>query len=44
VVEALLKGGWHAPVVTIDGRVFSQGVVPDPERLRAALQEEMSAP
>lgn len=39
--EALLRGGWHAPVVTIDGRVFSQGVVPDAERLRAALQGEV---
>ena len=39
--QALVKGGWHAPVVTIDGRVFSQGVVPEPERLKAALQEEV---
>ena len=39
--EALRKGGWHAPVVTIDGRVFSQGVVPDTERLKAALLEEV---
>ena len=37
VVEALRRGGWHAPVVTIDGRVFSQGVVPNAEALRAAL-------
>ena len=25
--DALLRGGWHAPVVTIDGQVFSRGVV-----------------
>ncbi len=38
VVEALRRGGWHAPVVTIDGHVFSQGVVPDAGALRAALE------
>ena len=35
--DALRSGGWHAPVVTIDGRVFSQGVVPDADELREAL-------
>ncbi len=35
--EPLVKGGWHAPIVTIDGKVFSQGVVPDRGRLRSAL-------
>lgn len=35
--EALWRGGWHAPVVTIDGRVFSQGVVPDEAAFRAEL-------
>ncbi len=35
--EALRMGGWHAPVVTIDGRVFSQGVVPDREALLSRL-------
>ncbi len=38
-VDALRRGGWHAPVVTIDGRVFSQGVVPDAGELKAALAE-----
>lgn len=37
LVEALWRGGWHAPVVTIDGRVFSQGVVPDERTFRARL-------
>jgi hypothetical protein len=41
-VDALRRGGWHAPVVTIDGRVFSQGIVPDGEGLRAALQQAAS--
>ncbi len=36
-IDALCRGGWHAPVVTIDGKVFSQGVVPDPETLRGRL-------
>ena len=36
--DALRRGGWHAPVVTIDGKLFSQGVVPDEEALRAALR------
>lgn len=41
--DALWRGGWHAPVVTIDGRVFSQGVVPDEDALRAQL-EALSRP
>jgi glutaredoxin len=35
--DALWRGGWHAPVVTIDGRVFSQGVVPDEAAFRGEL-------
>src|SRR5574341_2182073 len=38
VLDALRRGGWHAPVVTIEGRMFSQGVVPDAEELLAALR------
>jgi predicted thioredoxin/glutaredoxin len=37
LVAALSRGGWHAPVVTIDGEIFSQGIVPDEDELRAAL-------
>lgn len=36
--DALRRGGWHAPVVTIDGEVFSQGVVPDAEALKGRLR------
>ena len=36
--EALWRGGWHAPVVTIDGRVFSQGIVPDETEFRGQLE------
>ena len=39
--EPLVKGAWHAPIVTIDGKVFSQGIVPDREELRSALLEAL---
>ena len=35
--DALRRGGWHAPVVTIDGKIFTQGIVPDETELRRAL-------
>ena len=35
--DALRRGGWHPPVVTVNGRIATQGVVPDEERLRLAL-------
>ncbi|GMU39852.1 MAG: hypothetical protein AMXMBFR23_07180 [Chloroflexota bacterium] len=35
--DALRRGGWHAPVVTINGKVFSQGVVPEHRQLLDAL-------
>jgi predicted dithiol-disulfide oxidoreductase (DUF899 family) len=43
IVDALRRGGWHAPVVTIDGKVFSQGVVPAPAELKQAI-EKTAAP
>lgn len=39
MTDALRRGGWHPPVVTIDGKVFSQGVVPGAEELKRALAE-----
>lgn len=36
--KPILRGGWHAPILTIDGRVFSQGIVPEREALRVAIQ------
>lgn len=36
--DALRRGGWHAPVVTIDGEIFSQGIVPDAEELKERLR------
>lgn len=38
IFSALRRGGWHAPVVTIDGKVFSQGVVPEADALKERLQ------
>ena len=35
--DALRRGGWHPPVVTINGTITTQGVVPDEAELRDAL-------
>jgi len=35
--DALWRGGWHAPVVTVNGKILSQGVVPEDDQLREAL-------
>lgn len=40
VFDALRRGGWHPPVVTIDGKVTTQGVVPDEDGLRRALADD----
>ena len=37
LLGALRRGGWHPPIVTVDGKLYSQGVVPDVAELRAAL-------
>lgn len=36
--SALWRGGWHPPVVLVDGRRVSQGVVPNPDALDAAVR------
>jgi hypothetical protein len=38
IVDAVRRGGWHAPVVTVDGEVFSQGIVPDGDALKERLR------
>ena len=38
LAEALWRGGWHPPVVAVDGKRYSQGVVPDPTALAAHLR------
>ena len=42
IFDALRRGGWHPPVVTIDGKVSTQGVVPDEESLRRTLAARSS--
>jgi hypothetical protein len=42
-VPALLKGGWHPPVVMIDGKVHTQGSVPGRDGLVARLRELVAA-
>ena len=36
--EALRHGGWHAPVVLVDGRILRQGTVPTRAELAAAVR------
>ncbi|MBI4312860.1 MAG: hypothetical protein HY681_13940 [Chloroflexi bacterium] len=38
---SLLRGGWHPPVVTVNGKRFSQGAVPDGASLKAVLERYM---
>ena len=38
--DALRRGGWHPPVVTINGKISSQGVVPEEDSLRQALRHK----
>ena len=35
--DTLRRGGWHPPVVTVNGKITTQGVVPDEDGLRRAL-------
>ncbi len=39
--SALWKGGWHPPVVLVEGRRVSQGVVPSPDTLETAVVEAL---
>jgi hypothetical protein len=41
--EAIRRGGWHPPVVSINGKLFSQGVVPDAGALRQEIKEYFNA-
>ena len=31
--KVIWRGAWHAPILLLNGRVFSQGIVPDVPRL-----------
>lgn len=39
--ESLRRGGWHAPVVLVDGRVVRQGTVPPLAELEAAARDAL---
>ncbi len=41
LLSALRRGGWHPPVVLVEGRRVSQRVVPDPDALDAAVREAL---
>ncbi|MBI4090082.1 MAG: hypothetical protein HY421_01640 [Candidatus Kerfeldbacteria bacterium] len=40
--KVLWRGGWHPPIVTINGRVLSQGVVPEASCFRQALVKALN--
>jgi len=37
----ILKGGWHAPIITLNGRIVSQGVAIDPGLLAYHIRKEL---
>ncbi len=37
--KVIWRGGWHAPILTVNGKVFSQGKVPDIQKLLSAIGE-----
>lgn len=39
--ESLRRGGWHAPVVMVDGRLFRQGTVPSRAELETAVRSAL---
>lgn len=41
LLGCLLRGSWHPPVITINGRRFSQGVVPDRQQLADAVTKQL---
>ena len=39
--QTLLKGGWHPPIVMVNGKIFSQGIVPDAKKLENKIKQEV---
>ncbi len=37
--KIIWRGGWHAPILTVNGKVFSQGRVPDIPKLLSKIGE-----
>ncbi len=42
LIRALSKGAYHPPVVLVDGKVVSQGLVPTVEGLNVAIREAVA--
>jgi len=40
LLPVILKGGWHPPVVLVNGKIFSQGIVPDAEKLESKIKQD----
>ncbi|MCH8274900.1 MAG: hypothetical protein IH851_08920 [Armatimonadetes bacterium] len=38
--KPLLRGAWHAPILTVSGRVVSQGIVPPVEKIAGEIEKE----
>ena len=41
ILSSLKKGGWHPPVIVINDKVFSQGIVPDEQKLENKILDEI---
>lgn len=41
MLSSLKKGGWHPPVIMINGKVFSQGIVPDEQEFKKEILKEI---
>lgn len=39
--KPIWRGGWHAPIVTINGKMFTQGIVPERSDLQAAIERAL---
>ncbi len=39
--KVLWRGGWHPPIVTINGKLFSQGKVPDTSCFTEAIRDTL---
>lgn len=40
--SSLKRGGWHPPVLLINGQVFSQGIVPNAKDLERKILRELA--
>ena len=41
IFESLRRGGWHAPVILVNGKLFSQGIVIDRDKLNQRVLSEI---